>query len=60
MVLATVRPDGRVGDPEVIRSPDPALDAYVVKVVARWQYRPATIDGRPVASYVSISIPLQP
>ncbi len=60
MVLATVRSDGRVGGPEVVRSADPSLDALVVKTVARWKYRPATIDGKPVAAYVTISIPLAP
>lgn len=60
MVLATVRSDGRIGDPEVVRSADPSLDAYVVRLVARWKYRPATLDGKPVAAYVTISIPLAP
>ena len=44
-----VRVDGTVGDPMVTQSSgSPRLDQAAITIVSRWQFRPATENGRPV------------
>lgn len=53
-----VRPDGSVGDVQVIRSLDPTfgLDQEAVKAAKQWRFAPGTRMGEPVSVLVSIEL----
>jgi protein TonB len=40
---------GRVKDVKILRSADALVDSTWSQVIARWEYRPYSMDGRPVA-----------
>jgi TonB family protein len=48
--------DGSVGAIEVVRSLMPALDALAVSAVKQWEFKPAKVQGQPVAVWVSFPI----
>jgi outer membrane biosynthesis protein TonB len=43
---------------QVIRSPDQrwGFDLAAIEAVKRWRYRPALLDGRPVAVYAQVMV----
>jgi hypothetical protein len=46
---------------EMMRVPiEPAFDKLVLSAAAKWQYRPATLDGRPVKFMKRLSISVSP
>lgn len=47
--------DGRVIDVQVARSV-PLLDQAAVETIRRWTFRPALVDGHPIAVWVSLPI----
>lgn len=57
-LLIVIERDGRVGEVEVTRSPDPryGFDLAAIEAVKRWRYRPAVIGGRPVAVQASVIV----
>jgi TonB family protein len=55
-VEAVVLKDGRVGEAKVTRSLDRGIDAAALQAVRRWQFRPATVDGQPVAMRVPVEV----
>lgn len=55
-VEAVVLKDGRVGEARVTRSLDRGIDAAALQAVRRWQFRPATVDGQPVAMRVPVEV----
>jgi hypothetical protein len=40
---------GRVKDVKVLKSADPQVDHGWSEIIQRWEYRPYSIEGRPVA-----------
>jgi len=57
VVSFTIGADGKVCDPQVIRSIDPALDAEACRVVSIMpDFIPGTIDGKPVTCHYTIPI----
>ena len=58
ILLVTVRPDGTVGEIEVIRSPDQrfGFDLAAIEAVKRWRYRPGLMHGRPVSVQVRVMV----
>lgn len=55
LVMAHVGKDGRVGETLVVKS-IPALDDAAVRAVLRMGFRPASVQGRPVAVWVGIPV----
>ena len=51
-----VNPKGKVVNPVVIRSNNPAFDQPAIAALLRWRFEPATIDGRPVNARMSVPI----
>jgi TonB family protein len=53
-----IEADGRVGAIEVLRGPDPrfGFDLEAIEAVKQWRYRPALLDGRPVAAYARVFV----
>ncbi len=59
VLMARIGPDGAVADVEVISSTAPGVgfEQAAVEAVRRWVWRPAEVDGRPVA--VSMTVVVQ-
>ncbi len=53
---AIISPTGCVGDLHVIRSSHPDLDITGMAAIAHWRYTPATLDGRPVRVYLTVTV----
>ena len=52
---AIISATGEVEDVRVLRSAHPLLDASAVAAVERWRYRPATLNGRAVRVYLTVT-----
>jgi protein TonB len=57
VLLIVIGADGRVGEIEVLRTPDPrfGFDLAAIEAVKQWRYRPALLGGRPVAVQASVT-----
>lgn len=55
MVVALVGRDGEVKDAR-IRDSIPLLDDEALDTVRRWRFKPATMDGQPVAVWVAVPV----
>jgi protein TonB len=55
MVMARVLADGTVGETSVMKS-TPALDDAAIQAVKRMRFKPASLQGRPVASWVGVPV----
>ena len=57
-VECIVKPDGSVGDVQVIRSLDSTfgLDQEAVKAAKQWRFRPGTLKGEPVSVTITIEL----
>jgi TonB-like protein len=53
---AVITKDGDVQDVRVTETRNHDLDRYYVGAVSRWKYKPATLDGKPVAVMLTITI----
>lgn len=51
-----VQEDGKPGDLKVVRSVDEAFDQAALKAVRKWQFKPATCDGVPLTTHVTVSV----
>jgi TonB family protein len=60
MLSAVIRSDGSVGEVCILRGVDDRLDAYASAALSRWQFRPATRNGDPVALQTVVMIPFRP
>jgi protein TonB len=58
VLLVVIDRDGRVGEIEVLRSPDPrfGFDLAAVEAVKQWRYRPALLGGRAVTVQASVMV----
>jgi len=58
-LYAVIHSDGSVGDVRVMQSVDDRLDHYASVALSRWQFRPATRNGTPVALEAIVMIPFR-
>jgi protein TonB len=58
LVQCVVKPDGSVGDVQVVRSLDSAfgLDLEAIKAARQWRFAPGTRLGEPVPVLVTIEL----
>ncbi|HEX7252080.1 MAG TPA: energy transducer TonB, partial [Thermoanaerobaculia bacterium] len=56
MIEAIIGRDGSVREARVIRSAHPLLDEEALKAVRLWIYKPATLSGKPVSVYLTVTI----
>jgi TonB family protein len=59
-LYAVIHKDGSVGDVRVLSGPDDRLEQYAREALERWQFRPATKNGVPVALEAVVRIPFRP
>ena len=55
VVEAVISATGDVVSTRIVRS-NPAADRAVLAALRQWKYRPALLDGRPVAVYLTITV----
>lgn len=53
---AIISPNGCLQDPRLLQSSTPTLDIMGMEAISRWQYQPATLDGRPVRVYLTVTV----
>jgi TonB family protein len=53
---AVITTAGDVREIRVLRSANPLLDEAAVRAVRRWRYRPATLNGRAVPVYLTVTV----
>jgi periplasmic protein TonB len=51
-----VRPGGQVTDIEVVRSLHAELDGQAIAAFVQWQFKPGTLDGKPVAVRITVEM----
>jgi len=51
-----VQEDGKPGDLKVVRSVDEAFDPAALKAVRKWRFQPATCDGVPITTHITVSV----
>lgn len=56
IIEAVIRATGCVSDVRLLRSSTLSLDASAMKAISGWRYRPATLDGNPVAVYLTVTV----
>lgn len=56
ILQAIIGTDGAVENLGVIRSVSPPLDEAAVNAVSRWRYTPATLNGRAVRVYLTVTV----
>ena len=58
VLLAAIRPDGTVGEIEVLRAPEPrfGFEFAAIEAVKQWRYQPGLMHGRPVTVYIRVII----
>jgi hypothetical protein len=58
VVYAEISNEGKVEHTRVIQSPNPLLNEPVLEALAKWTFRPAEMNGAPVAVKALIGVPL--
>jgi protein TonB len=53
---AIITAEGNVEDVRVLKSVNPLLDASAVRAVQQWKYKPATLNGRAVRVYLTVTV----
>jgi protein TonB len=53
---AIITGEGNVEDVRVLKSVNPLLDASAVRAVQQWKYKPATLNGRSVRVYLTVTV----
>ena len=59
LVTVLIKPDGAVGDAKVMRGIDERLDQSALEAIRKWQFKPASRGGEPIAVEALFSIPFQ-
>jgi hypothetical protein len=58
VIYAVVDKDGKVAHIAVKQTPDPRVSDAIVEALSKWVFRPAQLNGQPVAVKVLLGIPL--
>ena len=58
VIYAVVEKDGKVARISVKQTPDPRMSDPIVQALSKWVFRPAQLNGQPVAVKVLLGIPL--
>ena len=58
VVYAEISNEGKVQNARVIQSPNPLLNQPVIEALAKWTFRPAEMNGAPVAVKALFGVPL--
>jgi protein TonB len=53
---AIITANGNVEEVKVLKSMNPLLDAAATRAVQQWKYRPATLNGRAVRVYLTVTV----
>jgi protein TonB len=53
---AIITASGSVEEVKVLKSVNPLLDSSAVRAVQQWKYRPATLNGRAVRVYLTVTV----
>jgi protein TonB len=53
---AIITANGNVEDVKVLKSVNPLLDTSAVRAVQQWRYKPATLNGRAVRVYLTVTV----
>jgi protein TonB len=53
---AIITASGNVEDVKVLKSVNPLLDSAASRAVQQWRYRPATLNGRAVRVYLTVTV----
>jgi len=53
---AVITAGGAVDDVRILRSANPLLDAAAERAVRQWRYKPATLNGRAVSVYLTVTV----
>ena len=56
---AIITSEGAVDDVKVLKSADAILDEAAQRAVRQWRYRPATLNGRAVRVYLTVTVSFQ-
>jgi periplasmic protein TonB len=56
IVEAIIDKDGKVTNVRVLKGLPMGLDQAAVDAVKNWRFRPATLNGRPVSVYYSLTV----
>jgi protein TonB len=59
IIEVVVDREGRVADSRVLREPGFGTGEAALTAVDRWRFRPATLDGRPVAVFLTVTVRFQ-
>jgi protein TonB len=56
---AIITSEGAVDEVKVLKSADAILDEAAKRAVLQWRYRPATLNGRAVRVYLTVTVSFQ-
>lgn len=56
MYEAIISSKGCIRDLRLLRSSTPLLDIAGIEAISRWKYQPATLNGRPVRVYLTVTV----
>jgi len=59
LVTVTIPPDGIPKDVKIAKGVRPDLDKGAIDAVQQWRFEPATRDGKPVESTITVEIKLR-
>ena len=58
IIYAIVDAEGKVNSVKVMQTPDRRVSDAIAQAFAKWRFRPAQLDGRPVSVKILVGIPL--
>lgn len=53
---AIISPTGCVREIRILKATYPLLDVAGMEAIAHWRYKPATLDGKPVSVYLTVTV----
>jgi TonB family protein len=58
VVYGVINAEGKLENMRIIQSPNPLLNAPLIAALEKWSFRPAELNGEPVAVKALVGIPL--